>query len=82
MAKYNIRRIYSPNIIIFGESTRRIIIFFIFVSKELNMIQRQLLPILKRLMNTGKAIVLIGARQTGKTTLLKELSKEGKTSNG
>ena len=46
------------------------------------MIQRQLLPILKRLMNTGKAIVLIGARQTGKTTLLKELSKEGKTSNG
>lgn len=42
------------------------------------MIQRQLLPILRSLMNSGKAIVIIGARQTGKTTLLKELSKDGK----
>ena len=42
------------------------------------MIQRQLFDVLKRLMNTGKAIVLIGARQTGKTTLLKELVKDGK----
>lgn len=42
------------------------------------MIQRQLLTVLKKLVNSGKAIVLIGARQTGKTTLLKELVKEGK----
>ena len=37
------------------------------------MIQRKLLPILKSHLHKGKAIILIGARQTGKTTLLKEL---------
>ena len=39
------------------------------------MIKRTLLDILRRRMFTGKAIVLIGARQTGKTTLLRELTK-------
>jgi len=42
------------------------------------MINRQLEDKFKSLMNKGKAIVLIGARQTGKTTLLRELVKSGK----
>jgi len=42
------------------------------------MISRQLEDRLKSLMYKGKAIVLIGARQTGKTTLLHELVKSGK----
>lgn len=37
------------------------------------MIQRKLLSVLQRQMHKGKAVILIGARQTGKTTLLKEL---------
>lgn len=39
------------------------------------MIQRQLQSILQEKLHKGKAIILIGARQTGKTTLLKELIK-------
>ena len=42
------------------------------------MISRELGGRLKSLMGKGKAIVLIGARQTGKTTLLHELVKSGK----
>ena len=42
------------------------------------MISRELGDRLKSLMGKGKAIVLIGARQTGKTTLLHELVKSGK----
>lgn len=37
------------------------------------MIQRQLQSLLQEKLHRGKAIILIGARQTGKTTLLKEL---------
>lgn len=37
------------------------------------MIQRQLQSLLQEKLYRGKAIILIGARQTGKTTLLKEL---------
>lgn len=37
------------------------------------MIERELLPILREKLFTGKAIILMGARQTGKTTLLHEL---------
>lgn len=37
------------------------------------MIQRQLQFLLQEKLHRGKAIILIGARQTGKTTLLKEL---------
>lgn len=37
------------------------------------MIQRQLQTLLQEKLHRGKAIILIGARQTGKTTLLKEL---------
>ena len=40
------------------------------------MIQRQLEQLLKKRLFSGKAIVLIGARQTGKTTLLRGLTKE------
>lgn len=40
------------------------------------MIQRQLQSVLKEKLHKGKAIILIGARQTGKTTLLKELIKD------
>lgn len=40
------------------------------------MIQRQLQSILQEKLHKGKAIILIGARQTGKTTLLKELIKD------
>ena len=39
------------------------------------MIRRQLTDLLLKRMHTGKAIMLIGARQTGKTTLLRELIK-------
>lgn len=37
------------------------------------MITRQLYPIILKRLNKGKAIVVMGARQTGKTTLLKAL---------
>ncbi len=37
------------------------------------MIKRTLQEVLHQKMHTGKAIILIGARQTGKTTLLREL---------
>lgn len=37
------------------------------------MIQRKLLDIISGKLNQGKAIILIGARQVGKTTLLKQL---------
>lgn len=38
------------------------------------MIERQLKQLLQKRMFSGKAIMLIGARQTGKTTLLRELT--------
>ncbi len=38
------------------------------------MIDRTIIPQLKELFFDGKAIVLIGPRQTGKTTLLNELA--------
>lgn len=41
-----------------------------------DMIPRQLQVILKDKLHKGKAIILIGARQTGKTTLLKEIIKD------
>jgi predicted AAA+ superfamily ATPase len=37
------------------------------------MVERVLEEIVKNKLNTGKAIVLLGARQVGKTTLLKKL---------
>lgn len=40
------------------------------------MIPRSLLPELQRRLKGKKAIVLLGARQTGKTTLIKELTKD------
>lgn len=46
-----------------------------FAEKFVSMIQRQLQSLLQEKLHKGKAIILIGARQTGKTTLLKELIK-------
>lgn len=40
------------------------------------MIQRQILSLLRERLHQGKAIILIGARQTGKTTLFKELIQD------
>jgi uncharacterized protein len=40
------------------------------------MIQRAIYPELKAMCFSGKAILLLGARQTGKTTLLKQLKSE------
>ena len=37
------------------------------------MVVRELENIIKKWLNTGKAIVILGARQVGKTTLLKTL---------
>jgi len=37
------------------------------------MIQRLILPVIKEKMFAGKAIIIIGARQTGKTTLLNQI---------
>ena len=37
------------------------------------MVVRELENIIKKRLNTGKAIVILGARQVGKTTLLKTL---------
>ena len=42
------------------------------------MIKRQLEAIIKKRKNSGKAIILLGPRQTGKTTLLNEIIKEEK----
>lgn len=39
------------------------------------MIDRQLLPIIESRLNSGKAIVVVGPRQVGKTTLLRMLAK-------
>lgn len=38
------------------------------------MIKRQILPEIRTLLRTGKSLLLLGPRQTGKTTLLKSLS--------
>jgi predicted AAA+ superfamily ATPase len=40
------------------------------------MIPRQLEPVIKRRLGTGKAIIVTGPRQTGKTTLLKKIADE------
>ena len=37
------------------------------------MLQRNLAPVIKEKLNTGKAIVLVGARQVGKTTIIKSI---------
>ena len=37
------------------------------------MIERALNPIIREKLLSGKAIILMGARQTGKTTLLREI---------
>ena len=42
------------------------------------MIERLLKPVIEEKLNTGKAIILLGARQTGKTTLLKHLVENKK----
>lgn len=42
------------------------------------MIDRSLEKIIKRKLNSGKAIIILGARQTGKTTLIKRISQAGK----
>ena len=41
-----------------------------------DMIQRELESIIKKRINSGKAIVLLGPRQTGKTTLLEKIAIE------
>lgn len=56
---------YSENITIFAE-----------YDPEIYMIERSLLPELLRNMKDKKAIVLLGARQTGKTTLINELVQD------
>ena len=49
--------------------------FSIFANQNYsNMIERKLCKVINNRLFTGKAIVLIGARQVGKTTLLKELT--------
>lgn len=40
------------------------------------MIYRKLLNIIREKLNHGKALIILGARQTGKTTILKELYKD------
>ena len=40
------------------------------------MISRKLLPLLKKRSNQGKALILLGARQIGKTTLVKRLAQD------
>lgn len=42
------------------------------------MIDRSLEKIIKRKLNSGKAIIILGARQTGKTTLIKRISQASK----
>jgi len=46
--------------------------------KVLKMIQRDLKKVVESQLYNGKAIVLIGARQVGKTTLLQQLSQDSK----
>ena len=69
---------------IFGGLNREILTFSCVFQKKVVplpqkfsvMIQRQILSLLRERLHQGKAIILIGARQTGKTTLFKELIQD------
>ncbi len=52
------------------------IIFTIFAKIFYNMITRSLQSVINEKLNKGKAIIVLGPRQTGKTTLLKLIAKE------
>ena len=56
-----------------GYISKKIYIIAIITSK---MIDRQLENVIKSRINSGKAIVLLGPRQTGKTTLLTKIASE------
>jgi uncharacterized protein len=45
----------------------------IFLQKTIVMIQRELENVIRNKLGTGKAIILLGPRQTGKTTLIKKI---------
>src|SRR5512133_1324834 len=49
---------------------------FSFIFEIKKMFARTLENIIKEKINTGKAIVVVGARQVGKTTLLREILKD------
>ena len=49
---------------------------YLCIAKEMNMIERKLSKVIKEQLFRGKAIILVGSRQVGKTTLLGELVRQ------
>lgn len=49
---------------------------YLCIVKEMNMIERKLSKVIKKQLFRGKAIILVGSRQVGKTTLLGELVRQ------
>ena len=49
---------------------------YLCIVKEMNMIERKLSKVIKEQLFRGKAIILVGSRQVGKTTLLGELVRQ------
>lgn len=49
---------------------------YLCIVKEMNMIERKLVKIIQAQLFKGKAIILVGSRQVGKTTLLGELVRQ------
>ncbi len=52
------------------------IFLYLCIVKEMNMIERKLVKIIQAQLFKGKAIILVGSRQVGKTTLLGELVRQ------
>ena len=52
------------------------IFLYLCIVKEMNMIERKLSKVIKEQLFRGKAIILVGSRQVGKTTLLGELVRQ------
>jgi uncharacterized protein len=66
---YNIRGFYSVSIILFQDLNPAIL----YLCKKNIMIERELLPFIGEKVFSGKTIILLGARQVGKTVLLDTL---------
>src|SRR5690554_1944997 len=64
---------YSPNIMIFGEYIHHLLVFL--VKTTLKMIEREAKKQIENLIGKGKAIIVLGPRQVGKTTLIHDILK-------
>lgn len=64
---------YSPNIMIFSEYIHHLLVFL--VKTTLKMIEREAKKQIENLIGKGKAIIVLGPRQVGKTTLIHDILK-------